>query len=183
MEKKNEDVIRIALLGPESTAKSTLAEALAAHYKTVWVKEYSREYLSTLTKKYTLNDVLKIAKEQLSQEKKLLSEANTFLFADTELIISKVWCEDVFKTCPEWISENIVPNKYDLYLLTCPDIPWEKDDVRENPERRTFFYDWYERELKNIHADYAVIKGEDAIRFNNCVTAIENFLSDSKFNL
>ena len=64
MEKKN-DIIRIALIGPESTAKSTLSEALAKHYNTVWVKEYAREYLSILKSKYTLTDILTIAKEQL----------------------------------------------------------------------------------------------------------------------
>jgi NadR type nicotinamide-nucleotide adenylyltransferase len=183
MEKEIKNIIRIALIGPESTAKSTLAEALAHHYKTLWIKEYSREYLASLKKKYTLDDVLKISQEQLEQEKRALGNANRFLFADTELIISKVWCEDVFKTCPDWINTHLIEYKYDLYLLTYPDLPWLQDAVRENPERRTFFYDWYERELKAIHADYAVIKGTGEARFNNCITAIENFLSDSKFNL
>jgi NadR type nicotinamide-nucleotide adenylyltransferase len=183
MEKKNNSVIRIALIGPESTAKSTLSEALALHYKTVWVREYSRNYLSAINRKYTLEDILTIAKEQLEQEKKALIHANRLLFADTELIISKVWCEDVFQTCPPWITEKLEEFKYDFYLLTYPDLAWEQDDVRENPNRRAFFYDWYESELQRIHADYAVIKGDGKVRFDNCITAIENFLAVSKFNL
>jgi NadR type nicotinamide-nucleotide adenylyltransferase len=182
MEKKNR-IIRIALLGPESTAKSTLSEALAKHYKTVWVKEYAREYLSELAAKYTLNDILIIAREQLEQEKKALSTANNFLFADTELIISKVWCEDVFELCPNWITEKLIENKYDLYLLTYPDLPWEADELRENPNRRKFLFEWYEKELISIQANYTIIKGEDEQRFINCLAAIENFSSHSNFNL
>ena len=175
MEKKTNKIIRVALIGPESTAKSTLSEALAKHYNTVWVKEYSREYLSKISRKYTLDDILIIAQTQLEEEKKLLLSANQFIFADTELILSKVWCEDVFKTCPDWIQKNILPHKYDLYLLTYPDLPWEEDPVRENGNRRQFFYDWYERELKAIDANYQVVKGENEERLNNCIFFIENF--------
>lgn len=175
MAQTNSKIIRIALIGPESTAKSTLSEQLARHYMTHWVKEYSREYLSKISRKYTLDDILLIAQKQLEQENKLLQTANKFIFADTELILSKVWCEDVFNICPDWINENILPHKYDLYLLTYPDLPWEKDAVRENGNRRQFFYDWYEKELKAINANYQVIKGGNEERLNNCISAIENF--------
>ena len=37
--------VRIVLFGPESTGKSTLAEELATHYKTMFVPEYMRQYL------------------------------------------------------------------------------------------------------------------------------------------
>lgn len=174
MAKQTERIIRIALIGPESTAKSTLSEKLAKHYNTVWMQEYSREYLAKINRQYTLDDVLAIAQQQLKKEQELISKANKFLFADTELILSKVWCEDVFKTCPEWISERIVSYKYDLYLLTSPDIPWEEDVVRENPHRREFFFDWYEKELKAIQADYIVIKGKGEERLKNCISAIED---------
>ena len=173
MEKNCNPIIRIALIGPESTAKSTLSEALAKHYKTIWVKEYARKYLTSLTRKYTIDDVLQIAKEQLKEELELLPKANKFIFVDTELIISKVWCEDVFKICPVWISENIVKYKYDLYLLCYPDLVWEADVLRENPNRRDYFFNWYEKELKKINANYKIMKGVGEQRLLNCMEAIE----------
>lgn len=180
MEKKNNHIIRVALIGPESSAKSTLSEQLALHFNTVWVQEYSREYLSGIKRKYSLDDILEIAKNQLRNENELISRANKIIFADTELIISKVWCEDVFKTCPQWISDSIVPFKYDLYLLTYPDLEWKEDPLRENPHRRSFFFEWYERELKAISADYIIIKGKGRQRLNNAIYALEKFIAQSK---
>lgn len=178
MEKKNNHILRIALIGPESTSKSTLSEELARHYQTVWVPEYSRAYLKSLHRKYTLDDILIITKEQFHQEQELLKTANRFIFVDTELIVSNVWCMDVFNTAPDWITTTATNHPYDLYLLTYPDLPWQEDPVRENPHRRMFFYDWYERELKKINANYNIIKGIDDQRLKNAISAVEKFYSD-----
>ena len=180
MEKKNTGVLRIALIGPESTSKSTLSESLAKHYHTFWVPEYSRVYLKSLERPYTLNDILLIAKEQFKQEEELLPKANKFIFIDTELIVAKVWCEDVFHKCPDWIAQTLIEYPYDFYLLTYPDLPWQEDPVRENPHRRDFFYNWYERELKKINATYAVIKGSGAHRLKNAIRAVDEFSSRSQ---
>lgn len=180
MAKKTQDIIRIALIGPESTAKSTLCEQLAKQFDTVWVREYAREYLSKLDRRYELNDVLTIAKKQLEEEQLKLKEAKRVIFVDTELIVAKVWCEDVFNTCPSWISEHILSQQYDLYLLTYPDLPWEADPLRENPHRRNFFFAWYERELKKINAHYATVKGNGDIRFMNANKIVKTFIAKTK---
>lgn len=180
MEKDFSNIKRIALIGPESTSKSTLSESLAKKYNTNWVEEYAREYLKNIDRKYTLEDIITIAKKQLEIEKNKIQKSNNFIFVDTELITSKVWCEDVFKACPDWILSSIDKEKYDFYLLSYPDIPWQEDPLRENPHRRQFFFDWYEKELKNINANYAVIKGIGDSRLKNCISAIENNFSNSK---
>ncbi len=91
-------------------------------------------------RKYTLADIEYCAKEQLRSEAAMHATAKKFLFCDTELIIAKVWCEDVFKTVPAWITAMMEIHRYDLFLLTLPDIPFQTDDVRENPHRREFFF-------------------------------------------
>lgn len=169
------EIKRIALLGPESTAKSTLAEQLALYYQTQWVKEYAREYLSMINRKYTLEDIISISKEQIAIEQKLIQSAKDLIFVDTEFINTKVWCLDVFNTCPEFISEQITTHRYDLYLLTFPDLPWEPDPLRENPNRRDYFFNWYEKELQEINAQYVIIKGIGKERFSNALNAVENF--------
>ena len=67
-------VKKVAIIGPESTGKSTLSQRLAAHYHTLWVPEYAREYLHKHGTAYTYNTLLHIAKGQLALEDQYLSK-------------------------------------------------------------------------------------------------------------
>ena len=166
---------KIALIGPESTGKTTLCELLAAHFNTVWVPEMARDYIAGLDRKYTLEDIEHCTREQLTAEEAMLKKANRFLFCDSEMIIAKVWCEDVFNVVPAWIEEKVRTNLYDLHLLMQPDIPFEHDDVRENPHRREFFFEWYKRELQERKFSYEVIGGNGEERFHNAIAAISKY--------
>lgn len=165
---------KIALIGPESTGKTELAKQLADYYKTFWVEEYARNYVATLNRKYTLDDIVFIAQKQLDIEKEIEKKANRFLFIDTELIIAKVWAEDVFKTCPDFITEHLNKQHYDLYLLTYPDLPWIPDGVRENQHRREYFYSIYKNELLSRNFKFAEISGFGINRLKNAIIAINH---------
>ena len=178
-----EKIIRIALVGPESSGKTTLCKLLAAHYKTNWVPEYAREYVGKLNRAYTADDILLIAQKQLKTENEILAKTNKFLFVDTEFIISKIWCEDVFGFCHSWIEEKIEENKYDLYLLTKPDLPWQNDPVRENPKKRDYFFELYLKELEKRNFNYEIISGIGDDRFNNALNAIKKYRQNFSDNL
>ena len=45
LQQQKTDCIKIVLFGPESTGKTSLAVELAKHYKTLFVKEFAREFL------------------------------------------------------------------------------------------------------------------------------------------
>jgi NadR type nicotinamide-nucleotide adenylyltransferase len=56
---------RVAILGPESTGKSTLARRLADHFGGAFVAEYGREHTAGIDMaRFTLGDILAIAREQ-----------------------------------------------------------------------------------------------------------------------
>jgi NadR type nicotinamide-nucleotide adenylyltransferase len=173
MEKRaGQTIHRIAIIGPESSGKTTLAKQLAQHFNTVWVPEHARSYIEQLQRSYTLDDIVHSAKEQLLMEQELANKANAFLFSDTELIIAKVWCEDVFGTVPRWIDEQLQATTYDLYLLTDYDIPWEHDPVRENPHRREHFFNLYKKHLDDMKRSYSIISGSGDVRLRNAIGVI-----------
>ncbi len=124
---------KIVVIGPESTGKSTLCEQLANHYQTDWVREYAREYLLKNGTDYTFDDLLTIAKGQLDLEDKksdIKHQTSELLFIDTDMYVMKVWCEFVFEKCHNFILNQIVERKYDLYLFCNVDIAWVKDELR-----------------------------------------------------
>ncbi|QMU31581.1 ATP-binding protein [Adhaeribacter radiodurans] len=155
----------IGITGPESTGKSTLAEQLANYYGAIWVPEYAREYLANLHRPYTQADVENIAKEQLARMNKALEQAPKLIFFDTELIVLKIWLENVYSTSPVWLQEAIKQQNIDLYLLMDIDLPWEPDPQREHPHLRQFFFDWYQRELLNHKFNFVTISGSYHDRF------------------
>jgi NadR type nicotinamide-nucleotide adenylyltransferase len=168
--------IRIALIGPESTGKTTLAMQLAEHYGSAWIPEYSRGYVENLKRRYSADDVIYCAEKQMESEELAKDSQGTFLFADTELINCKVWLKDVFGSESRWIEQMITGNPYELYLLTKPDIPFAEDRVRENPHRRDFFFDWYKRELDAYQFNYRIITGSGDDRLLNATGWIDEFM-------
>jgi NadR type nicotinamide-nucleotide adenylyltransferase len=147
---------KVAIIGPESTGKSTLARELAEQFKGTYVPEYAREYVERKGRKeLTYDEVCEIAREQI----KSISEAG-FYFFDTELIVTKVWLEYAFGKVPEWLTEAIKTYPMDLYLLTYPDIPWVPDPARYNGSQamREELFDRYEEEVKATGVPYYVIR-------------------------
>ena len=165
------EMFKIIVTGPESSGKTFLCKALSQHFKINFSKEYAREHLLSLKRNYTQNDLLKIAKQQLKDEK------NRMLL-DTDLITIKIWSNYKYGNCNNWILEQIEKQKKEkrFYLLCQPDIKWEKDPLRENPKNRNELFEIYKKELKILDHDYYIIKGEN--RTNKAISKIlsKNFL-------
>jgi len=153
---------RIVILGPESTGKSSLCEALARHYQTTWVPEFAREYLLKNGTTYSYDDLLLIAKEQVAQEDRMAQlSTNGLLFIDTDLYVMKVWCEFVFGSCHQWILDRIAERQYDCYLLCHTDLPWVKDRLREYPDQQTrdILFNVYKDHMINQQTPWKEIRG------------------------
>ncbi len=167
---------RIAITGPESTGKSQLAEELAKHYQTLWVAEYAREYLEKINRPYHYDDILQIAKEQLDRENIAAEKANKILFCDTDFTVTKIWCEFKYKQCHQWINEQFLHHKYDLYLLCNTDLPWEFDPQRENPNEREELFQIYQKTLIEAAFPFVVINGIGEERLGNAIGFIAKVL-------
>jgi len=161
--------LKIAITGPESTGKTTLAQQLAQAFNAPYLPEYAREYVEALNRPYTYADVIAIAREQVKREDQLAGEGHSRIFLDTDLLVLKIWLQDKFQLVPEWITQAINPKRYDLFLLMYPDHPWQHDPHREDPERLHALFVMYEAALQNLELTYHVIKGNGEARFDNAL--------------
>ena len=152
---------KIAIIGPESTGKSTLSQKLAEHFNEPFVLEYGRKYLEENGEAYSQADLLAISKGMVIWEDKMSSIAKKLLFCDTDLIMMKVWYEVKYGECHSWVLNQLNSNPYDYYLLCSPDLPWESDPLRENPEIREELFEKYRANLENFQLPYSIIKGEN----------------------
>ena len=193
-------LIKVAVIGPESTGKSTLCELLAQHYNTQWCPEFAREYLLTHGTDYTYDDLLYIAKGQLAmedeytqllagssesrgnssvQDSELRTLNSKLLFVDTEMYVMKVWCEFVFGKCHRWVLDKIIERKYDLYLLCNTDLPWVKDELREYPDLKTRdqLYHIYKDIMINQSTPWVDINGDSDERLRKAIKATDQLIA------
>lgn len=147
--------IRIAFTGPECSGKTTLSKWLSNEINGEYCQEYAREYLSN--KKYQLSDIDYIGKKQIQiwDEKQNAS----LLIADTEFLVLKIWSEEKFKSCSYFIDNNFNMQKFDLYFLCKPDIPWIYDPLRESENQREELFKKYLSTLKLKNHNFITLSG------------------------
>lgn len=187
LKQKPLNIVKVVLFGPESSGKTTLSKQLARHYNTVWVPEYAREYLQNKwnNKRKTCenSDLLPIAIGQMKLENELAEKADKILICDTDLLETKIYSEEYYGgfVSPE-LEKAAIKNKYDLYLLTYIDTPWDKDDLRDRPDQRLEMFKAFENALKKYNRPYILLKGNRKTRLNNATNRIDKILS-SRSNL
>lgn len=169
-------IIKIAVVGPESTGKSTLSAHLAEHYQTVWVPEYARGYCEKLTGPPTWQDEINMFYGQVALEEEFIPNAEKLLICDTTFITVKIWSDYTFGASPQEVLDELPKHPYDLYLLLSIDLPWEDDPLRDFPHMREHFMEVWHKELQALNANYVLISGTGQQRYTSAVAAIDRFL-------
>lgn len=165
------------ITGAESTGKSTLTQGLAQYFGAPWIPETAREYVENLHRHYTYEDVEKIALLQITRLEECRLSRVPLIFADTWLIITKVWFDVVYNKIPDWMEKAIIHTPVDLFLICEPDIPWIPDPVRENGgEKRILLHHRYLEEIKKYHFNYRLIGGKDDQRLQTAIHEVKQFL-------
>jgi NadR type nicotinamide-nucleotide adenylyltransferase len=173
----NKSIKKIAIVGPESTGKSTMSQQLAKFYKVPWVPEYARYYCAALTTDCTLQDEINMFHGQLALEEAVLASAQTdFIICDTTFVTVKIWSDEMLGETPQIVLDALKNKPYDFYLLLDIDLPWQDDPLRDFPHKRQHFMQIWHQELKSLNANYQVISGTET-RLQNAVTAINKFLN------
>jgi nicotinamide riboside kinase len=146
----------IALVGAESTGKTSLAIDLSKKYKALLVEEQARCYLQDIGLKYTTQDIYNIAKLQIDAEKRAIASDHSILIFDTELITIEIWLEFYGYDIPSWIPEYIQDCHYE-YVLLDTNIPWVADDLRNNPQDRFKITEMFRSKLDHYKKSYKIL--------------------------
>ncbi|MES1964674.1 ATP-binding protein [Psychrobacter sp. AH5] len=176
-------VITVAILGAESTGKTTLCRDLAAHFDSLWVPEYMRLYLqdkwNTKQQTCTWEDLLPIAQGQIELENKLAQQlangttvkqtSQNYLFCDTSLFELMIYANWYYGDCPNELTQAALAHQYDLILLTEVDIPWVADDLRDAPYDRQAISTRFENELIYYNKSFRRIGGSRESRVQQVV--------------
>ena len=154
----SEDSQLVAIVGPESTGKTTLASELARMHHGAWLPEYARTYLSDAH--YTEDQVHIVAREQLSREVDFIRARPNFGVLDTDGVVLRVWFDERFGYVPAYVERHLDQQVTRTYLLTYPDLPWEFDPQRESKADLSRLFEVYEQLLSKLDFNYVIVKGE-----------------------
>jgi len=165
--------MKFAILGPESTGKTTTALELTKRLNGVFVPEAARVYLSEKGLNYRYEDILEIAKLQLKTELEVGDlNPDKFVVCDTELITIEIWLEFYGYEIPNWISDYIHLANYEKYFLFDTDVEWKDDALRNNPHDRSKLLEMFVRKLSYYNKNWEFVKGQREERLEQILQSI-----------
>ena len=197
---------RVIVVGAESTGTTTLARALAAHYRerggvwreTAWVPEYGREYTVDLLERsraaartagrpepapeelvWRPDDFAFIAERQTRLENEAAASGSPLLICDTDAFATTVWERRYLGPG----SRAAVPwggerlPRRDLYLLTShEDVPFEQDGLRDGEGIRADMTAWFIDALTAAGYPWVLLTGSREQRMRLAVRCVDQTL-------
>jgi HTH-type transcriptional regulator, transcriptional repressor of NAD biosynthesis genes len=158
-------VRRVAMIGCESSGKSSLAQALAFALGSVWVPEYGRELWERRGGQLVFDDMVAIAREQVARERRQAPQANGWLVCDTSPLTTLFYSAEMFgRVDPE--LERLAGRPYDLLVLCEPDFAFEQDGTRRGEDFSRGQQAWYVAEVRRRGLPCLIASGglEDRVR-------------------
>jgi HTH-type transcriptional regulator, transcriptional repressor of NAD biosynthesis genes len=167
-------VIRIALLGGESTGKSTLAAALAQCLNASVVREFGREYWVAKKGVLTSADMCFIALRQSRLERLAAARATDYVVCDTTPLTTLMyhrWTLPNGQDVPPRMVK-LAAQSYDLTVLCGDDIPHEQDGTRDSAAFRSRQQADYCAHLQGLDTPWIEVSGSVAQRVVAVVAAL-----------
>lgn len=175
-------VCRVVLLGAESSGKTTLAQALAAEFDTVWVPEYGRQLWEEKDGHLTLDDLETIGSVQVANEEALLGKANGVLFCDTSPLTTLGYAGWMFNAAPESL-QLLSQRSYDLTILCSTDFGFIQDGTRQSSEFQRVQQQWYEARMAELATPCVIAHGNLGQRIRQLKPVIDGLLGNSSLRL
>lgn len=173
--------LTVALLGAESTGKTTLAhrlrEVLAAEgHRVAVVAEYLREFCDTHGRTPRPDEQAGIAAEQTRRIAEAAQD-HQVVIADTTAVMIAVYSDHLFEDDSLYAAALQAQRGYGLTLLTALDLPWEPDGLqRDGPHVREPVMRRVRAALARGAVSYAIVAGQGDARLASALTAVRHAL-------
>lgn len=179
---RNHYALTICLHGVESVGKSTLAEKLAEHYKTLVVPEYGRVHCETHGTDCREQDLLLIGEAQQAMIEAARPWCNRLVIADTDALMTAAWSQMMIGYAPDQL---ICHRKADLYIVLGTDAPFIDDGTRVygDPGTRARFDRVAREVLRVAQANVVELWGDWDERFAAARAAIDELISGSGLSI
>jgi len=171
----------IAIVGAESTGKTTLADELARALradgrKVALVGEYLREFCEQRGRTPEVHEQVGIAGEQTRRIAEA-AQAHDIVIADTTALMIAVYSEHVFGDRSLYAEAETTQRGYALTLLTALDLPWLPDGLqRDGPQVREPVTAQVRASLARAGVPYSVVSGSGAARLASALAAVRHAL-------
>lgn len=163
------DITKVfALVGPESTGKSTLTKRLGYHFDTPFVPEWGRTVCKRSNNDLTKEDFRALIQGQCQFMQNAKSRAlKPFVFSDTENLVTALYYEMYYpEDKDDELSQEILHSwkdqPVDHYIVCAPTVPWVQDGDRFMSEMdRWQFHTRLLELLREYKKDFIVLDHSD----------------------
>jgi NadR type nicotinamide-nucleotide adenylyltransferase len=168
-------VLRVRILGAESTGKTTLSGALAEAYGTVWNPEYGRPYTEIGRDRgapWRSEEFVHIARIQCWYEDFLAALADRLLVCDTDAYTTAVFHE-VYLGGPASGFDELLERTYELTIVCGLDVPWAHDGIRGFEQQRRWMHERYLEHAAASGRPWLLVEGTPAERLARARQAVD----------
>ncbi|EPB0882634.1 multifunctional transcriptional regulator/nicotinamide-nucleotide adenylyltransferase/ribosylnicotinamide kinase NadR [Yersinia enterocolitica] len=174
----------VAILGGESSGKSTLVNKLANIFNTTSAWEYGRDYVFShlggdeMALQYS--DYDKIALGQAQYVDFSVKYANKVAFIDTDFVTTQAFCKKYEGREHPFVQALIDEYRFDLVILLENNTPWVADGLRSlgSDRERKSFQNLLEQMLRSNNIEYIHVESADYDeRFLRCVELVQQLLA------
>jgi nicotinamide riboside kinase len=172
-------VLRIALLGAESTGKSQLSRDLATAlqargHSPLLVNEYLRSWCAQAGRTPLAHEQAGIAQVQTERIAQAAPQ-HTHVIADTTALLTAIYSDLLFGDSALYATALEAQRRFDLTLLMGLDLPWVADGLqRDGPQSRPPVDARLRTVLAQGQVPFQVVYGNGPARLQNALNAIDS---------
>ncbi|MFN0203360.1 MAG: AAA family ATPase [Bacteroidia bacterium] len=176
---KPDFVIKIVILGTESTGKTTLTEKLAKHFNCSLVLEAAREIIAN-SNNFSFDDLYLVATEHAKRIDKIILTDNPLVIIDTDIHTTKSYSRFTFEKELEISADIHNSNRANIYLYLNNDVEYLQDGTRLSEAERNLLDLSHRQVLTDHNIDIIEIKGDWNERFEKAVEQINKLIATNE---